>query len=93
MPVARRRWGRVGVMGTRWHRFRGNMMMDIYTFTAANAWSAQSAAAVADLKRTDWYVFATHWRQVGWDTPGGDAYKEGGFYFNQVLTDMPEEFL
>ena len=38
----------------------------------------------ADAAKPEWYVFATHWRQVGWDTPGGDAYEEGGFYSNQV---------
>lgn len=75
-----REHGLFGVLGTVWHFFQGDALVTIYGRTASHAWSRKAA----DAAKPEWYVFATHWRQVGWDTPGGDAYEEGGFYSNQV---------
>jgi hypothetical protein len=33
-------------------------------------------------------VFDTHWRQVGWDTPGAGRYPESGFFTDQVGTSI-----
>lgn len=75
-----RRNGLYGVLGTVWHHFQGDDLVRIYSRTACHAWS-QTAA---DASKPGGYEFATHWRQVGWDTRGGDAYREGGFYDDQV---------
>jgi hypothetical protein len=33
-------------------------------------------------------VYDTHWRQVGWDTPGVDRYSETGFFADQIGTSI-----
>ena len=47
-------------------------------------------AADARSYRTARFVFWTHWRQVGWDTPGADCYPECGFLSDQVQTSVGE---
>lgn len=75
-----RKNGFYGVLGTVWHFFQGEDLVRIYGRTASHAWSQKAADATKPGLRE----FATHWRQVGWETRGGDAYREGGVYDNQV---------
>ena len=75
-----RKNGFFGVLGTVWHFFQGEDLRIIYTRTASHSWNQRSADATKPGLRE----FSTHWRQVGWETRGGDAYREGGVYDDQV---------
>ena len=82
----------LGVIGTTWNHFVAYSVWRTYTHAAACAWSAKGADAVRAVEKE--YssalrdVFDTHWRQVGWDTPGADRYPENGFFMDQVGTSI-----
>ena len=89
---ARRRG--MGVICTTWHHLATYDSPRALSYAAACAWSAKGAESIkaADEKSycTVRFVFSTHWRQVGWDTPGADRYPECGFLSNQVGTSIGE---
>ena len=82
----------LGVIGTTWNHFVAYSVWRTYTHAAACAWSAKGADAVRAVEKE--YssalrdVFDTHWRQVGWDTPGAGRYPESGFFTDQVGTSI-----
>ena len=82
----------MGVIGTTWNRFVAYGVWRIYTHAAACAWSAKGADAVRTVEKEYGSalrdVFDTHWRQVGWDTPGAGRYVESGYVTDQVGTSI-----
>ena len=95
MVKGTRRIGRrngLGVIGTTWNHFVAYSVWKTYTHGAACAWSAKGVDAVRAVEKE--YssalrdVYDTHWRQVGWDTPGADRYPESGFFTDQVGTSI-----
>ena len=82
----------MGVICTTWNRFTDYSVWSTFTHAASCAWSAKSAEAVNALAKE--YssalrdVYDTHWRQVGWDTPGVDRYSETGFFTDQIGTSI-----
>ena len=84
----------MGVVCTTWNHFTAYSVWSIYTHAASCAWSAAAAEGVRAVERE--YssalrdVFDTHWRQVGWDTPGCDRYSETGFFPDQIGTSIGE---
>ena len=89
---ARRRG--MGVICTTWHHLAAAESHRFLSHAAACSWSAKAAEGIraADVKSygSMRFVFWTHWRQVGWDTPGADSYPECGFLSDQVLTTVNE---
>ena len=87
----------LGVIGTTWHRFVSLDMARGVAHVAAGAWSK---SAMADMRHNDTlggsayamlrFTIATHWRQVGWETPGTDDYPETGFFTDQISTSIRE---
>lgn len=80
-----REHGLNGVLGTVWHHFKGSSLTNIFLFNAIYGWSAASAKAWDIPHWTPLYaMLGQHWREIGLDTPGGTAYEEQGFYYDQV---------
>lgn len=84
----------MGVVCTTWHHLATANAPRMLSYAAACAWSAKAAEGIraADAKSycSVRFVFWTHWRQVGWDTPGADRYPECGFLSDQVQTSIGE---
>ena len=84
----------LGVIATTWNRFVAHNISHTYAYAASCAWSAAGEAIVK--KVDDEYCSAlrdcvdTHWRQVGWDTPGCDRYSETGTFPDQIGTSIGE---
>ena len=82
----------MGVICTTWNRFTDYSVWSTFSHGASCAWSAKAAADVKTLAKE--YssalrdVYDTHWRQVGWDTPGVDRYSETGFFTDQIGTSI-----
>ena len=89
---ARRRG--MGVVCTTWHHLATADSPRMLSYAAACAWSANAEegikAAETRLYRSVRFAFWTHWRQVGWDTPGADRYPECGLISDQVKTSIGE---
>lgn len=84
----------LGVICTTWNHLVTYDTPRFLSYAAACAWGAHAAegikAADARSNCTVRFVFSSHWRQVGWDTPGADRYSECGFLSNQVSTSIGE---
>lgn len=82
----------MGVVCTTWNRFTDYSVWSTFSHGASCAWSAKAAGDVKVLAKE--YssalrdVYDTHWRQVGWDTPGVDRYSETGFFTDQIGTSI-----
>ena len=71
--------GLFGALATTWNRNAGHFRYREYK--AADAmWGYP--------KGFDPFVFATHWRQTGWDTPGIAGYADYGYFPDQVGTTI-----
>ncbi len=71
--------GLYGVLGTLWHHFFGNDLVQIYTHLSNVCWNANPKCA--DYPYSS-YV-QTHLRQVGWDMGLKDS-KHTGLYFEEI---------
>ena len=71
-----------GVLETVWHHYRGREFAGMMIASANGAWGAGRPAG----QQRKGEVFATHWRQCGWDM-GISDYAETGFYDRQVTRD------
>ena len=83
----------LGVICTTWHRFVAHGIAKTYTYAASCAWGANGEATVKASARDGTALrdtFDTHWRQVGWDTPGCDRYSETGIFPDQVGSSIGE---
>ena len=84
----------LGVICTTWHHLATYETPRFLSYAAACAWGAHAAEGIkaADARSycTVRFVFSSHWRQVGWDTPGADRYAECGFLSDQVSTSIGE---
>ena len=78
----------LGVIGTTWNHFTAYKIWEMYPYSAAGAWSETAArdvdAAAARYSTFLRDTFGTHWRQVGYDTPGVDRYSEFGYFTDQI---------
>lgn len=83
----------LGVICTTWHHFVASSIQFTYAYAASCAWSAEGEATVksidAEYKMLHDTV-DTHWRQVGWDTPGCDRYPETGIFPDQIGASIGE---
>ncbi|MBQ6246995.1 MAG: family 20 glycosylhydrolase [Kiritimatiellae bacterium] len=84
----------LGVICTTWNHLATYGTPKALSYAAACAWSEKASESVkaADEKSycTVRFVFSTHWRQIGWDTPGADRYAECGFLSDQATTSIGE---
>ena len=84
----------LGVIGTTWNRFTSYRVWEMYPYSAAGAWSTAAARDVEKVAaRYSTFlrdVFGTHWRQVGYDTPGVDTYSEFGYFTDQIGVSIHE---
>lgn len=73
-----REHGFPGMLETIWHHYVGNRFSSMMKTASHSGWGHGEPV------RGHWTdVFATHWRQVGWDM-GITEYSETGFYDDQV---------
>ena len=83
----------LGVICTTWNRFVSHSLFSTYAYAASCAWSADGEATVKSIVAECCALrdtFDTHWRQVGWDTPGCDRYPETGTFPDQVGVSIGE---
>ncbi len=84
----------LGVICTTWGHLATWQTPRFLSYAAACAWSAAAEAGIKAADAISYcalrFVFSTHWRQVGWDTPGTDRYSECGFLSDQVSTSTGE---
>ena len=82
----------LGVIMTTWNRFIARSICETYTTGASCAWSGAAAVALEHANDAMYTmqrdIFGTHWRQIGWDTPGIDDYADYGFFPDQVGTTI-----
>ena len=71
-----------GVLETTWHHCKGQEFGMMMSASACGAWGSGRPHPW----RQGGYVFATHWRQCGWDM-GTIDYADTGFYSRQVTRD------
>lgn len=79
----------LGVIGTTWNHLTSRQVYEMIPHLAAGAWGWQSTAALPKGYALR-VAYATHWRQVGWETPGNDDYAETGFFTDQIGTSIGE---
>jgi len=79
----------MGVIGTTWNHLTASCVKDFIPHLASGVWGSQCIPALPN-----GYVrhvsYGTHWRQVGWETPGTDDYSETGIFTDQVGTSIGE---
>ena len=75
--------GLFGVLQTVWHHYRGSDFARRMEISACAVWGRGRAATG---RHQGGPVFATHWRQCGWDA-GVKDYSETGFFSSQVTRD------
>jgi hypothetical protein len=83
----------IGIVCTTWNRLATYDAPRFLSYAAACAWgeAAQDSIKAADeVYCSVRFAFSTHWRQVGWDTPGTNRYPECGFLSDQASTSIGE---
>ncbi|MBP3406819.1 MAG: family 20 glycosylhydrolase [Kiritimatiellae bacterium] len=79
----------LGIVGTTWNHLMQRQVYEFIPYQASGAWGSQCIPALPrgySLRVT----YGTHWRQVGWETPGNDVYAETGFFTDQIGTSIGE---
>ena len=74
-----------GVLETTWHHYRGREFTMMMSESSCGAWGTGRPQPW----RQGGGVFATHWRQCGWDM-GATDYTDMGFYNHQSTRDVLE---
>ena len=78
--------GLFGTLETVWHHYRGREFAMMMETAACGAWGEGQPKPWRQGGR----LFATHWRQVGWDM-GISDYADTGFYDHQVTRDALDQ--
>ena len=82
----------LGVICTTWHHLATYSAPTYLPYASACSWSANAADTIKAVDASSYravrFVFSSHWRQVGWDTPGCNQYPDCGFLSDQVSTSI-----
>jgi hypothetical protein len=82
----------LGVICTTWHHLATYSAPVFLPYASACSWSANAADTIKAVDASSYravrFVFSSHWRQVGWDTPGCNRYPDCGFLSDQVSTSI-----
>ena len=66
-----------GILGTLWHHYFGNDLVNIYVTLANSAWNAGADSNAGAIQ------FKTHLRQIGWDMKVSDP-RHTGIYYDEL---------
>lgn len=75
-----------GVLGTLWHHYYGDSLINSYFYVANLSWNSNSSLATFGSQRNNRYVFHTHLRHIGWDMKNRLP-RNAGIYCNEVPLD------
>lgn len=75
-----------GVLGTLWHHYYGESLINSYFYVSSLSWNSNASLAAFGSQRNNRYVFHTHLRHIGWDMKNRRA-RNTGIYCNEVPID------